>query len=134
MDSKAKYVSALAILLATAFFLSTVYNNPRSESLAKLSDDAWVKQRLADRFPGFPVTSFLGEVTDTQKKLKEPILPNTAQIVELVSGKHPEYFRWFTVSQREGSSTSWDPSNHYHLGFITSDLEIYDLGLDEGIQ
>jgi hypothetical protein len=116
--------------------------NPESDStiwsiderLTLLSDDGWVKSQISKSFPGFPVVSYLGNVTNTAEKLRDLTQPNMARIVVRVTGRHPEYFRWFTVSQSVSDPVQWDPANHYHVGVITSDLEVYDLGLDVGFE
>ncbi len=103
------------------------------ENLKKISNDTWVRQQLATRFPDYPVVSYLGNVSDTSEELLRRVSPNFGRVVEFVSGEHPEYFRMFTVSQREVGGQE-DPTNHWHLGFITSYLVIYDLGIDTGLQ
>jgi hypothetical protein len=129
LDSNAKLVACVSLILVSAFFLSVTFleKHQRDERLATLSNDDWVKQKIAESFPGFPVISYLGNVTNTAEKLKELSLPNMARIVEVATGQHPEYYRWFTVSQREPDPVQWDPTNHYHVGIITSDFELYDL-------
>lgn len=140
MDGNTKLTALISLLLASAFFLSiTVFEqnqrkqivllNELNQRLKILSNDTWCKLMIADRFSGFPV-AYLGNVTNTSELLKEGISPNMAEIVVWKSGKHPEFFRWFSVFQRENDSIQFDPTNHYHLGFITSDLEVYDIGLD----
>ena len=98
----------------------------REDPLLRLSNDTWCKQRILAAFNGFTNITYLGNMTDTAEKLREPGTPNMAKIVVLASGRVPGYFRWFTVQQSTG--------DHWHVGFITSDLEVYDLGLDVGFQ
>jgi hypothetical protein len=134
MDRNTMLVAFISLLLASTFFLSVTVleNRQRDERLATLSDDNWVKREIAESFSGFPSISYLGNVTTTSIDIGNGVRWTTFQgkIVERTAGQHIEYYRWFTVSQRELDSVQWDPTNHYHLGFITSDLEIYDLGID----
>ena len=136
MNSNTKLVACVSLILASAFFLSVTLleKHQRDERLATLSNDDWVKRKIVESFPGFPVISYLGNVTNTAEKLKEPGSTNMARIVEVETGQHPEYFRWFTVSQRGPDSVQWDPNNHYHVGVVTSDLEVFDFGFDVGYQ
>jgi hypothetical protein len=69
-------------------------------------------------------------VTNTAVQLREGMFPNMAQIVVMNLGWQPDYYRLFMVYQREPDPVQWDPTNHYHFGFIASDLRVYDLGLD----
>jgi hypothetical protein len=80
------------------------------------------------------VISYLGNVANTAEKLKYPVEPNIADIVVWKLGWQPECFLWVTVSQREPGPVQWDPTNHYHVGVITPDLEFFDLGIDVGFQ
>ena len=130
MDGNTKMAAFISLLLASTFFLSitALEQRQRNERFQKLSDDDWCRQRIAEAFPDFPVINYLGNVTNTTEALKEPTLHNMAWIVEWKTGQHPEYFRWFSVSQREPDPVQLNPTNHYHEGFITSDLELYDDG------
>jgi hypothetical protein len=136
LNSNTKLVACVTFILASAFFLSVTFleTRQRDERLATLSNDDWVKQKIAETFPGFPVVSYLGNVTNTAEKLKEPGSTNMARIVEIETCQHTEYYRWFTVSEREPNPVQWDPTNHYHVGVVTSDLEVFDFGLDVGFQ
>jgi hypothetical protein len=138
VDRNTKLVTCISLLLASTFFLSitTLEQRQRNDRLLRLSDDEWCRQRIAEAFPDFPVTSYLGNVSNTAEELTGGInhRPDMAKIVERITGQHPAYFRWFTVSQREPDPLKWDPTNHHHVGFITSDLEVYDLGLDVLLQ
>jgi hypothetical protein len=96
--------------------------------LQQLSNDAWVNQTIAEAFPGFPVITRLEKVTYTEDKLREGNKPNWAEIVVSKLGRQPEYYRLFTVYQRE--PVDGDLSNHYHIGFVTSELDVCDIGLD----
>jgi hypothetical protein len=89
---RARKIVACISLLTLTFFLSVtaIEQYQRNERLQRLSDDDWCRQRIAEAFPGFPVISFLGNVTNTAEKLKEGTLPNIALVVEWKSGKHPE--------------------------------------------
>ena len=134
MDRNTKLVTCISLLLASTFFLSitALEQRQRNDRLLRLSDDEWCRQRIAETFPDFPVITYLGNVSNTAEELTGGInhRPDMAKIVEWKSGQHPEYFRLFIVYQREPDLVQWDPTNHYHLGFVTSDLEVYDLGLD----
>lgn len=136
MDRNTKLTAFISLLLASAFFLSfALYErHQRDERLVKLSDDAWCKLKIAEAFPDFPVINYLGNVTNTAEERRVGGFPNFARILEWKSGQHPEYFRLFSVYQRVYDPVHWDHANHFHLGFITSDLEIYDIGLDPTLQ
>jgi hypothetical protein len=138
MDSNTKLVACISLLFATTLFITIIAleQNQRNQNLQLLSNDAWVNQTIAEAFPGFPVISYLGDVSKTSEELAGGInhRPDMAKVVERISAQHPEYFRWFTVSQREPDPIQGDPTNHHHVGFITSDLEVYDIGLDVGLQ
>jgi hypothetical protein len=133
VDSRAKLTALASFIFASILFASitAVEMSQREAKLLKLSDDEWVKQKVAEKFSDFPVISYLGNVTTPSIDIGEGLRWTTSQgrIVEWASGQHPEYYRWFVVSQREPGD-QYDPTNHRHVGFITSDLEIYDLGLD----
>ena len=130
MDSITKIVACFALLLASLFFLSitSIEQSQRNLKLQQLSNDAWVNQTISEAFPGFPVITRLEKVTFTEDKLREGITPNWAEIVVSKLGWRPEYYRLFTVYQRE--PVDGDLNNHYHIGFITSELEVCDIGLD----
>ena len=136
MDNNTKVVACFAIILASLFFLSitSIEQSQRNLKLQQLSNDAWVNSTIAKAFPGFPVISYLGDLSKTSEELAGGISgrPDMAKVVEGISGQRPEYFRFFTVRQREYDPL--DTANHYHIGFITSDLDIYDVGLDVGLQ
>jgi hypothetical protein len=136
MDSNTKVIACFAVLLASMFFLSimVIEQHQRNQNLQLLINDGWVNKTIAEAFPGFPVISYLGDVVNMAEELNRAILPNYAKIVVSLTDQHPEYFRWFTVSQREDNLGKHDPTNHYHIGFITSDLEVYDVGIDVGLQ
>jgi hypothetical protein len=136
MNRSTRLVAFTSILLASTLFLgiAILEQKQTDQRLSKLSDDTWVKQKITESFPGFPVISYLGNVTNMDQKLKEPGSTNMARIVEIETGQHPEFFRWFTVSQREPDPIQWDPTNHYHVGVVTSDLEVFDFGLDVAYQ
>lgn len=96
----------------------------------KLSDDAWCKGLISENCPGFPVIE-LGKVLNTAYVSKGVYVPNWGRTVTMVTQSNPEYFRIFEAYQRE--HVGFDPDNHFYLGFITSDLKIYLLGLDAGL-
>jgi hypothetical protein len=130
MDSITKIVACFALLLASLFFISitSIEQSQRNLKLQQLSNDAWVNQTIAKAFPGFPVIARLEKVIYTEDKLREGIKPNWAEIVVSKLGWQPEYYRLFTVYQRR--PVDGDLYNHYHIGFITSELEVCDIGLD----
>ena len=131
MNNNSKIVACFAVLLASMFFLSivSIEQSHRNLIFQQLSSDAWVKQKIVEAFPDFPAVTY-EEVTDTSLKIKEAIALNMARIVIMKLGWEPEYYRLFVVYQREPNPVRWDPSNHFHVGFIGSDLEVHDLGLD----
>jgi len=133
MDNNTKMAACISFLLSVSFFLSVTFleQHQRDERLQKLSDDQWCEQKLVEEFPDFPVIT-LRNVMNTAEELRGGInaRPDLAKIVKWKTGQYPEYFRWFVVHQRELNPTQHDPNNHYHAGFITSDLDVYDLGLD----
>ena len=126
MDRNTKFVACISLLLASTFFLSitALAQQQRNERFQKLSDNNWCRQRITEAFPDYPVITFLGNVTNTAVELEK----NNADAwtVYWMSGQFTEYYRWFTVSQREPDPALWDPTNLYDGGFITSDLEIYE--------
>jgi hypothetical protein len=130
LDDKTTIVAFISLLLASTFLLSitVLENQQRKERLAKFTDDAWVKQKIAETFPGFPVIYRLDKVTNTTKELQNGVTPNWAEIVVDTLGWKPDYYRLFMVYQR--NPVDGDLSNHYHFGFITSDLKVYDIGQD----
>lgn len=132
MKRNAKLVACIALLLASTFFISVtiLQQNQRNEGIRKLSNDTWSRQMIAEAFPDYPVITRLDEVTNTSEQLKVEIKPNIAEIIVGTLGWQPEYYRVFMVYQREPDPVQWDPTNHYHFGFIASDLRVYDLGLD----
>jgi hypothetical protein len=135
LDRRSKFIASLSFLIVLSIFISfaAVQLARESEKIHMLSDSELMKSKVAERFPDFPVISLDG-VINTALQLMTPVSPNRAQIVVLTSGKQPEYFRWFMVYERTPDPVQYDPTNHFHQGFITSDLEIYDVGLDVLLQ
>jgi hypothetical protein len=130
LNGKTKTVAFTSLLLASAFFLSIIVleNQQSKERLVKFTDDAWVNQKIAETFPDFPVITRLDKVTNTTKELQNGVTPNWAEIVVDTLGWQPDYYRLFMVYQR--NPVDGDLSNHYHFGFITSDLMVHDIGQD----
>lgn len=130
MKNDAKLVTLVSLILASAFFLSVTFleHHQRDERLAKFTNDAWVKQRIAETFPDFPVITRLDKVTDTARELENGVTPNWAEIIVDTLGWRPDSYRLFRVDQRD--PVEGDLPNHYHFGFITSDLEVHDIGQD----
>jgi hypothetical protein len=130
LESKTKVVAFISLLLASTFFFSVTVleDQQQEERLAKFTDDAWVKQKIAETFPDFPVIIRLDKVTNTTKEFQNGVTPNWAEIVVDTLGWQPDYYRLFIVYQR--NPTDGDLFNHYHFGFITSDLEVFDIGQD----
>ncbi len=137
MDGNTKLVALVSLLLASTLFISitALEQGRRNERLQKLNDDDWVKQKITEAFPDFPVLTQLGDVKTPSIDIGGGFRWTTfeGQTVERISGQHPEYYRWFVVHQREPGS-QYDPANHGHIGFITSDLEVFDVGLDVFLQ
>jgi hypothetical protein len=123
-------LARLNILLS----ITALEQNQRNDNLQKLSNNTWCSQRIAELFPDFPVIARIEKVTNTAEKLQEGIRPNIAKIVVWTVGYQSEYYKLFLVYQREPDPLQLDPTNHYHIGFITSDLEIFDLGIDVMLQ
>ncbi|HUV33957.1 MAG TPA: hypothetical protein VMW22_03445 [Candidatus Desulfaltia sp.] len=107
-------------------------NTLLTSRLRVLSDDEWCRQKIAETLPVFNYI-VLGEVECTRDVREEVVQPNRGEFVDSMSGRHPEYSRWFIVHQREPDPSGLDPDNHFIVGFITSDLELHHLELDEGI-
>ena len=134
MNRRLLLIGFVAVLSISLVGLYLQERQLRADRLQKLSDDEWCKRKIAEAFPSCSGYIVLENVTSTAEARRMGVRPNYGELVVWISGKNPEFFRWFISFIYEPDPIQYDPNNHFYPGFITSDLELYNLPLDTFLQ
>ena len=100
----------------------------RSRRLTMLSDDEWCMQLIREAVPTKYMFIHLNSVESPLVTNSGTIQWNVEEVMNNISGKYHEFFRWFIAYQDE--SVSENSNKDFYAGFVGSDLKLYLLPHD----
>jgi len=103
----------------------------RSRRLTRLSDDEWCMHLIRETVPTSYMFIHLNSVESPMMENSGNIKWDVEEVMNNISGKYHEFFRWFIAYQDE--SVSENSNKDFYAGFVGSDLKLYLLPRDIGL-